>query len=309
MLQPPLKRVGFVDHDLDNYHANTFLSAIRGPLAHRGFVVAGATACLSARGQDWATANKVRYYSSTAELAGDVDFFMVLAPSKPDRHLALCEQVLPCGKTTFVDKTFAPDLATAEQIFALADRHRAAIQTTSVLRYSNVRQEAFSLRGVVRNIYVWAGGGSLAEYGIHPVELIVSSFGMTDADVMCTGTADHPQILIRFPDGRAGVIDFTVGVDVTYAAAITTGHETHFLTVDLEQLFVDAADAILNFFEAGEAQVDREETLLVRRILDAVELPAARQAFHRLDPALASESKVPPPNHRARLVMATKGGA
>ena len=40
---PAGKRIGFVDLNLDNYHANVFLQALRGPLLSRGFTVAGAT--------------------------------------------------------------------------------------------------------------------------------------------------------------------------------------------------------------------------------------------------------------------------
>jgi hypothetical protein len=48
--------------------------------------------------------------------------------------------VLPFGKTTFVDKTFAPDVATAERIFKKADQHKAALQSSSALRYTAVQK-------------------------------------------------------------------------------------------------------------------------------------------------------------------------
>ncbi len=34
-----VKKIGFVDDDLDNFHANTYLDAIRGPLLSRGWQV------------------------------------------------------------------------------------------------------------------------------------------------------------------------------------------------------------------------------------------------------------------------------
>jgi hypothetical protein len=54
------------------------------------------------------------------------------APSTPETHLELCQAVLPFGKATYVDKTFAPDLATAREIFALADQHAAAVGADAV---------------------------------------------------------------------------------------------------------------------------------------------------------------------------------
>ena len=38
------KRIGFVDYQLDNFHANIYLRALRGPLTDRGYDVVGATA-------------------------------------------------------------------------------------------------------------------------------------------------------------------------------------------------------------------------------------------------------------------------
>ena len=35
------KQIGFVDFKLDNFHANTYLAAIRKELSGRGFAVAG----------------------------------------------------------------------------------------------------------------------------------------------------------------------------------------------------------------------------------------------------------------------------
>ena len=39
----PPKRIGFVDDNLDNYHARVYLEVLRGPLKDRGYVVSGAT--------------------------------------------------------------------------------------------------------------------------------------------------------------------------------------------------------------------------------------------------------------------------
>ncbi|MEO0531982.1 MAG: Gfo/Idh/MocA family oxidoreductase, partial [Planctomycetota bacterium] len=106
------KRIGFIDDDLDNFHANTYLDAIRGPLSERGYEVAGATALQAEKGSEWCANKSVPWFASVEKLADAVDVFAVLAPSTPETHLGLCEQALPHGKATFVDKTFAPDVAT-----------------------------------------------------------------------------------------------------------------------------------------------------------------------------------------------------
>ena len=133
-----MKRIGFVDNKLDNFHANVFLKAYRDALKSRGAVVAGCFGLDADNGKAWAAHNDVPYFSSVAQLNANVDAFMILAPSNPELHLKLAEMVFPFGKTTYVDKTFAPDLATAQKLFDLADKYNTAIQTTSALRYTNV---------------------------------------------------------------------------------------------------------------------------------------------------------------------------
>jgi len=134
------RRVGFVDYRLENFHANTYLALIRGDLAHRGFTVTGCWALDADAGREWANRNRVPWYESAAAMDPHVDCYCVLAPSNPALHEELCRAVLGSGKPVYVDKTFAPSLAVAERIYALADRHGAAIQTSSALRYTNVRR-------------------------------------------------------------------------------------------------------------------------------------------------------------------------
>lgn len=283
------KRIGYVDFKLDNFHANTYLAAIRGPLANRGYEIAGATAMAAEPGCEWAERNKVRWFNTARDLAAHVDYFMVLAPSDPQVHLGLCEQVLPFGKPTFVDKTFAPNVATAEKIFKLADEHRAAVQTTSALRSTEVQRYVATCRNELQNMYVWAGGSSLGEYIIHPVELLISCLGPEALDLMRLGPDAHPQFLLKFAGNRTGVIDFAAGVDVDFAAAVTAHSKTKFITVDGSRLFNDAAAAILDFFDAAKPLIDRRETLTIHRILEMVDHDDAHDRFQKL-------ASVPPPH-------------
>ena len=114
------RRIGFLDLRPDNSHSNSFLGAVRGDLASRGFEVGGCFALDEAIGREWAETNRVPYCDGAEELNRRADFVMVLAPSNPEVHLELCRMVFPHGKPTYVDKTFAPSLAVAEEIFGLA---------------------------------------------------------------------------------------------------------------------------------------------------------------------------------------------
>ena len=274
------KRIGFVDDNLDNFHARVYLEALRGPLKERGYVVAGATALQHEKSKEWAAKNNLEYFESPAALDKIVDVYAILAPSTPKTHEPLCDLVLPFGKTTFVDKTFAPDAAAAERIFRKADQHKVALQTSSALRYTAVQKHVAAVgRDEVRHVVVWSPGGSYDEYAIHAVETAVSCLGPDVQALMRRGTDAESQLLINYGGGRTAVVNVYVKRKTPYAASVTTAKETRYLEVDTKPLFVDAAAAMLDFFAAGKAQVDRRETMAVMKILDASRNPAALKGF------------------------------
>jgi predicted dehydrogenase len=275
------KRIGFVDNKLDNFHANVFLKAYRNPLKDRGWTVAGCWSRDAGNGRAWAAHNDVAWYESPAALNGQVDAFMVLAPSNPELHLELCEQVFPFGKPTYVDKTFAPDVATAKKIFDLADKHKTPIQTTSALRYTNVQDYVREVGGAgkVKHMITWGGGSSFAEYAIHPVELLISCMGAGATSMMRRGGGDYSQLLINLDGGRTGVANVYVHGQTDFAASVTTEKGTKVLTVETSKIFVSNAAAVLELFESKKPNIDREETMMIRRILDVAQDPAAEKGF------------------------------
>lgn len=271
------KRIGFVDYKLDNFHANVFLKAFRTQLKDRGAVVAGCTALEEDDGRAWATKNDVPYFDDAAQLNAAVDCYMVLAPSNPEKHLELCQRVFQFGKPTYVDKTFAPDLATAQTIFELADRHDVPVQTTSALRYTNVQAHAKGRD--VRHMTAWGGGSSFEEYAIHPVEMVISIMGPRVTSLMRRGDAKYSQLLLNLDGDRTATANVYAAPGTPYAAAVTDEKGTELIKVETSKLFVDTAAAVLDFLESGKPNVDRAESLAVRRILDAAAKPQAMAEF------------------------------
>ncbi len=278
------KRIGFVDNKLENYHANVFLKAIRDALADRGFSVTGCMANDEEGGRSWAAKNNVPYFSTPEALNEHVDCYMILAPSNPETHMDLCRKVVPFGKITYVDKTFAPDSATAKQIFELADQHRVQLQTTSALRYTDVQKKVAELGGpaAVKHITTWGGGSSFGEYAIHPVELAISCMGADAQGLMRRGNGVYSQLLINFAQDRMAVINVYTTGDTPFAAMVTTAGKTQYVPVNGATLFVDTAAGILDFFEAGKPSIDRAESLMIRKILDVAQDPGATRGFVRL---------------------------
>lgn len=273
-------RIGFVDFDLDNFHANVYLKLIRGELAQRGFTVSACTAMQQDSSRAWAERNSIPYAESVADMDSAVDYYAVLAPSNPEVHEELCEQVLPRGKATYVDKTFAPDLAAAERIFDLADRSGVPMQTSSALRYTNVQDRVREIGPeAVHHMVTWGAGSSFDEYAIHPLELAVSCMG-SDAQRLCRrGSGDQSQLLIDFSADRTAVVNVYTHSKTPFAATVTTHEGTEYIPVDSAVIFRNTAAAMLDLFESGKATIDRQQTLMIRRILDAAARPEALGRF------------------------------
>src|SRR5689334_15132357 len=102
-------RVGMVDHHLNNWHADTFLKLLRGPLADEQVEVVAAWES-DPIGDDWCAKNGVRRADSIEDAIGGTDAVLLLAPDNIDVHLKLAEAVLPAGKPTLIDKFLAPNV-------------------------------------------------------------------------------------------------------------------------------------------------------------------------------------------------------
>jgi predicted dehydrogenase len=274
------KRIGFIDYDLNGYHPRVFLKAMREELKERGFTLGGCHALDEEKSRPWAEKNDVAYFSDLKALDEAVDFYMILAPSNPEVHLDLCQKIFPFRKPTYVDKTFAPNVATAKRIFGLADRMGTPIQTTSALRYTNAQTHvAKAGRENVRHMTAWVAGSNFNEYVIHPVELIVSCMGHEVEGLMRRGQDPESQLLINFSDGRTGTVNVFNKTRTRYSASITTKKATDYLEVDVKQIFIDNLAAILDFFESGKLNVDRRESIAVMKILEAAKNSAALKGF------------------------------
>ena len=274
------KRIGYVDHELENFHSNVYLKILRGELKDRGFEVAGCTATNKETGKAWAAKNQVPWFDSVAAMNDHVDCYAVLAPGNPETHLALCEQTFPFRKTTYVDKTFAPNTATAKNIFALAKKHKVAMQTSSALRYTAVQAFAREVgRENVRHMVAWGPGRSFGEYAIHPVEMVVSCMGAEAVGLMRRGTGNQSQLLVNFTGDRTAVINVYISAKTPYAASVTTDAETRYFAADTGRIFVDMAIAFLELFASGTPNIPPEETLAIMRILDAAADPRALKRF------------------------------
>jgi hypothetical protein len=128
----------------------------------------------------------------------------------------------------------------------------------------------------------WGGGRSFAEYAIHPVELLISVMRHEATALMRRGTDEFSQLLVNFSGDRTGVANVYTKGETPFAASLTSDHETKLIAVETSRIFINNASAVLDLFESGKPNIDRRETLVIRKILDAAENPAARDRFVEL---------------------------
>lgn len=122
-----MKRVGLIDYYLDNWHASNlptwFDDETKGE-----YKICHAWGSLNPDGSKkegeaskpsdvWCAEHGIELCANALEVVEKSDVLMVLSPNNPEQHLSLCQEALASGKRTYVDKTFAPDTATAKKAF------------------------------------------------------------------------------------------------------------------------------------------------------------------------------------------------
>ena len=139
------KKIGFVDLYISEWHANNYpvwMREIAEKLGY-GYEIAYAYAEEDVSPVDgrttaeWCEQFGVTACATIGELCEKSDCIVILAPSNPEAHLRLAAAVLPYGKRTYIDKTFAPNYEEAAAIFALADQYGTQCFSTSALRYAS----------------------------------------------------------------------------------------------------------------------------------------------------------------------------
>jgi virulence factor len=148
------------------------------------------------------------------DLLGKIDAVMIES-NQGARHLERAKPFLQAGLPTFVDKPFAETTAQADQMIALAKRHRAPLMSASALRYAPEVQEAKSRvkqLGAIVSADVWTnaslheGNPGLLHYGIHGVEMLYMLMGPGCLQVRSVSTPKGDAVIGQWPEGRFGML-------------------------------------------------------------------------------------------------------
>jgi predicted dehydrogenase len=269
-------KVGMVDHHLNNWHADTFLRLLRGPLASEEVEIVAAWES-DPIGEDWCEKNGVRRADSPEEAIRGMDAILLLAPDNIDRHFALAKAVLPFGKPTLIDKFLAPTLSEAQEIVALGKQYNTPLFSASSLRYA---VELDSLMPEYQSSPITAGHftgmGVWSGYGVHTLALALRVMGPDVQRVADTGLATDRTVTLDYGDGRRGVVDvreaqngyealgwtFTGKVGERYVGA---------KVADYDGFYTNLMRRTAGFFKTHTVDMPVEEALAVVAILEAAD--------------------------------------
>ena len=271
-----MKTIGLIDYYISEWHANNYPKWIAAANEALGtdYKVGYVYAELDVSPRDGVTtAEWCEKFGAVAcktigELCEKSDVVMILAPSDPEKHLAYAKEAFPYGKRTYVDKTFAPSLEIAMEIFALGKQYGTPFFSTSALRYA---EELDALAGA-EHLLVTGGGSNLPEYIVHQLEMVVKVQGMSSATATASKQGAHRAISLvgETPTGerKNATLLYAPSLPFTLCAEDAAGKSVY--KAVKSEFFPALLRDVIRFYETGEMPFDPNETLSVMALRDAV---------------------------------------
>ena len=264
-----MKKIGFIDYYLDEWHANnypTWIKEASGGELEVAYAYGMITSPISGMTtEQWCEKFGVARCYSIEELVEKSDCIIVLSPDNCEMHEGLCQLPLRSGKPTYIDKTFAPDYDVAKRIFAIAEQHNTSCYSTSALRYATEYKEVN--REKITAISSW-GPNDFNTYSIHQLEPIMMLMQTAVQRVMYVPSNEWYTVLLEFVDGRQATLT-GFGKGSPFMMNIASEDCAQVVKVESDffhEFIVDLCD----FFCNPVIKVPHEETLSIMAVRSAV---------------------------------------
>lgn len=262
-----MKKIGFIDYYLSEWHANNYPVWMKEVCEKTGdeFSVAYAWAELDISPVDgrstdqWCKDFGAEKCGTIEELCKKSDFIVILAPSNPEKHLEYVKEAFKCGKPTYVDKTFSPNYSEAAEMFKIAEKYGTPFFSTSALRYATELDTV----GSPDKLETWGGGLTFNEYSVHQIEMVVKVIGSKLVSAKAETVDDGFKFYLEFENGKKAEMNYNRKNTFRISA---DGKEQPISS----PFFDNLVDDILRFFNTKETSFDTAETLEVMRIREAV---------------------------------------
>ncbi len=266
-----MKKIGFIDYYIDEWHAKMYPGWIRESSLNDRFELALAWEETTPEGKmplaDWCRDMNVNQATSIEQVVAECDCICILSPDNSERHENLADLALRSGKPVYIDKTFAPSLAAAKRMFAKAEEYSTPLMSSSALRYDASLNEALaSMTEPVNSVLTIGGGGSFEIYAVHQLEMLVKALGTGATRVMQSSNGISHNMVIEYPDQRRGAFNFIPGQG--FQAVLQYGDSQSISLNQINGFFPLFIDAMLLFFDTGVSQVPQAETLEIAALIE-----------------------------------------
>ena len=261
-----MKKLGFIDYYLDEWHANNYPAWIKEANEQLGedfdlcFAWGEKASPQGGTSGEWCKKYGVNVCESIEEVCEKSDYLFILAPSDPEKHLLYAEKALAYKKPTYIDKTFAPDLDEAKKIFALGEKYSVPFFSTSALRYCAELDDIIGSRSAL----VTGGGRSIEEYCVHQIEILVTALKAKPQRVKTERRGENQYVVsVECEGGRTG--SFIYSNSLPFAVCAEKEGADCYKQINSDY-FARLIKEILRFFVSGKPPFDGEQTLWVMAI-------------------------------------------
>lgn len=267
-----MKHIGFVDYYISEWHANNYPAWFKEAAEKLGleyqvsyvWAEKDISPVDGVSTDEWCEKMGVERCQSLSELCEKSDVIVILAPTNPEKHLEYAKAVLPYGKRTYIDKTFAPNLEIAKEIFDIGEKYGTPFFSSSALRYSEELTEIKDAKNIILN----GGGSNLEEYVIHLVEMTVSLLKSSARKVKVDYFGKQRICNVITENGAKAAIVYSPALSYSVTVENSEGEIVHKAVTSA--FFVNLIADMLRFFEDGTVSFDVQETLEVIRLRDGI---------------------------------------
>lgn len=263
------KKIGFIDYYLDEWHANNYPAFLKESSKGRYEICCAYAKIDNPNGktnEEWSKEHNIPLANSIEEVIEKSDFLIVLSPDNCEMHEELSNLPLKSGKPTYIDKTFAPDKATALRIFENADKHNTKCYSSSALRFASEWNSVDKSK--IERIYS-EGPGTFETYSIHQIEPIVMLMECRAKRVMFLGSEKHPEMIIEFENGKTAHMFHRNDPDYSFEITTVSEDNSSQRHKVVSNFFILFIEDLIRFFDTGEVLVPHSQTVDVIAIIEA----------------------------------------
>ena len=219
----------------------------------------------------------VEMVENAEDMIGKIDAVMI-ETGDSSVHLERARPFLEAGIPTWVDKPFAPSVADANEMVALAKKHGAPIFSCSSLRYTLELQELLADTegiGDILGAFTFSPASlhernpGLGHYGIHAVEPLYALMGPGCESVWCAFTEGAEVVTGLWADGRLGTLRGTRAGKHAYGFSVWGEKDVRHCTINVAYIYREVLKRIVEMVQTGEAPVPIEETVEIVKFMEA----------------------------------------